>query len=97
MKIKKAFFALVNLISVLVIALAVVVLIIVLLTKPGEAPNIAGYSALRITTGSIEPTYGVNTIILVKKTDPSEIKEGECDLILFIRPRHWMGQLIHIA
>ena len=54
MKIKKAFFALVNLISVLVIALAVVVLIIVLLTKPGEAPNIAGYSALRITTGSME-------------------------------------------
>ena len=77
MKIKKAFFALVNLISVLVIALAVVVLIIVLLTKPGEAPNIAGYSALRITTGSMEPTYGVDTMILVKKTDPSEIKEGD--------------------
>ena len=77
MKIKKVFFALVNLISVLVIALAVVVLIIVLLAKPGEAPNIAGYSALRITTGSMEPTYGVNTMILVKKTDPSEIKEGD--------------------
>lgn len=77
MKIKKAFFALVNLISVLVIALAVVVLIIVLLTKPGEAPNIVGYSALRITTGSMEPTYGVDTMILVKKTDPSEIKEGD--------------------
>ena len=77
MKIKKAFFALVNLISVLVIALAVVVLIIVLLTKPGEAPNIVGYSALRITTGSMEPTYGVDTMILVKKTDPYEIKEGD--------------------
>ena len=77
MKIKKAFFALVNLISVPVIALAVVVLIIVLLTKPGEAPNIAGYSALRITTGSMEPTHGVDTMILVKKTDPSEIKEGD--------------------
>ena len=77
MKIKKAVFALVNLISVLVIALAVVVLIIVLLTKPGEAPNIVGYSALRITTGSMEPTYGVDTMILVKKTDPSEIKEGD--------------------
>lgn len=53
---KESFFALVNLISVLVIALAVVVLIIVLLTKPGEAPNIAGYSALLHYNGK----YGAN-------------------------------------
>ncbi|MEI3222261.1 MAG: hypothetical protein V8S01_09650 [Dorea sp.] len=25
----------------------------------------------------MEPTYGVDTMILVKKTDPSEIKEGD--------------------
>ena len=47
MKIKKAFFALVNLISVLVIALAVVVLIIVLLTKPGEAQDIRRFALQR--------------------------------------------------
>ena len=50
------------------------VLIIVLMTKPGKTPNIGGYMALRITTGSMTPTYGVDTLIFVKETDPSEIK-----------------------
>lgn len=77
MKLKKAFFALINIISIAVIIFAVIVLIIVLLTKPGEAPDIGGYSALRITTGSMAPTYDIDTMILVKKVDPSQIKEGD--------------------
>ena len=59
------------------IAAAVVVLCIVLLTRPGEAPSIAGYTLFRITTGSMEPTYPVDTLILVKKTDPSRIQTGD--------------------
>lgn len=77
MNIKKLVFALINLVSVLVIAGAVVVLCIVLMTKPGQPPSIAGYTALRITTGSMEPTYGLDTLIVVKKTDPTEIKKGD--------------------
>lgn len=75
--IQKIILHLINLISVVTIAGAVVVLCIVLLTKPGEAPSIAGYTVFRITTGSMEPTYPVDTLILVKKTDPSEIKAGD--------------------
>ena len=75
--IRKIIFHLINFISIVTIAGAVVVLCIVLLTRPGEAPSIAGYSVFRITTGSMEPTYPVDTLILVKKTDPSEIKAGD--------------------
>lgn len=75
--VKKAFFAVINLLSVAVIAAAIVVLCMVLFTPSGETPNIAGYSFLRITTGSMEPTYEVDTMIVVKKTEPSEIRVGD--------------------
>lgn len=75
--VKKIFFALINIISVIVIAAAVLVLLIVLLTPSGSPPSIGGYTALRITTGSMAPTYEIDTMLLVKKTDPSEIREGD--------------------
>lgn len=75
--IKKIFFGLINLLSVLVIAAAIVVLCSVVLTRQGDAPRIAGYTVLRITTGSMEPAYKVDTLLLVQKTDPEKIKEGD--------------------
>lgn len=75
--IKKIFFGLVNLLSVLVIVAAVVVLCSVVLTRQGEAPKIAGYTVLRITTGSMEPAYKVDTLLLVQETEPEKIKEGD--------------------
>lgn len=75
--IKKAILTLINILSVLIIGAAVVVLCLVLMTKPGEAPSFGGYTVFRITTGSMSPTYDVDTLILVKKTDPSKIKKGD--------------------
>ena len=75
--IKKTFFALINLLSLVIIAAAIAVLCMVVFTPSGKTPDIAGYSFLRITTGSKEPTYGVDTMIVVKKTEPSEIKVGD--------------------
>lgn len=75
--IKKILLTLINILSVLVIGAAVVVLCLVLMTKPGQAPSFGGYTVFRITTGSMEPTYDVDTLILVKKTDPSEIRVGD--------------------
>lgn len=75
--IKKIFFGLINLLSVLIILAAVIILCVVIFTKQGEAPNILGYTALRITTGSMEPAYPVDAMIVVKQTDPSEVKEGD--------------------
>lgn len=75
--VKKIIYSVIDLISVLIIAAAVIVLCIVLLTKPGKAPEIMGYTVLRVTTGSMEPTYPVDTLIVVKKTEPSQIREGD--------------------
>ena len=74
---KKIIYGIVNFISVVIIAAAVVVLIMVLLTKPGKPPSIGGFTLLRITTGSMAPTYDVDTMILVQETDPSQIREGD--------------------
>ena len=74
---KKIVCVLINILSVMIIVAAVFILCIVLMTKPGKPPNIFGYTALRIATGSMEPTYDVDTMILVKATDPSEIRAGD--------------------
>lgn len=79
--IKKILLTLIDILSVLIIGAAVIVFCLVLLTKPGEAPSIGGYTVFRITTGSMEPAYKVDTLILVKKTDPAEIQVG--DVIAF--------------
>lgn len=71
----------INIISVAIIVAAIGVLMIVLMTKPGDTPSIGGYMALRVTTGSMVPTYEVDTLIVVKETDPAEVKVG--DIISF--------------
>ena len=75
--VKKVIFALINFLSIAIIAAAVAVLCIVLMTKPGKAPSVLGDTVLRVTTGSMAPTYEVDTLIVVKKTDPAEIGEGD--------------------
>lgn len=75
--VKKVIFALINFLSIAIIAAAVAVLCIVLMTKQGKAPSVLGYTVLRVTTGSMAPIYGVDTLIVVKKTAPAEIREGD--------------------
>ena len=48
--VKKVIFALINFLSIAIIAAAVAVLCIVLMTKPGKAPSVLGYTVLRVTT-----------------------------------------------
>lgn len=78
---KKVIYGIINTISVLVIAAAIIVLCMVVLTEPGKAPEIMGYTVFRVTTGSMEPTYPVDTLIVVKKTNPEQIQKG--DIISF--------------
>ena len=75
--VRKFICGVINTLSVVIIAAAIVVLCLVLLTEPGKPPNIFGYTMLRITTGSMAPTYGTDTLIVVKETDPGQIKEGD--------------------
>ena len=78
---KKCFRRLVNLISVLVIAAALYMLFTVVMTRQGEAPSILGYSVFRVMTGSMEPELREDALIVVKKTDPSQIRTN--DIISF--------------
>ena len=78
---KKIILNIINVISVLLIIVAVFVLLTVLFTKSGEAANLFGYSAFRVSTGSMEPTLPVNTFIVVKETEAEDLKVG--DVITF--------------
>ena len=75
--IKRVCFAVINGVSILIIAAAIVVLCRVLMTKPGKAPDIFGYTLLRVTTGSMAPTYETDTLIVVRRMDASEIQVGD--------------------
>ena len=75
--IKKGILVLIDFLSITIIAAAVAVLCIVLMTKPGKAPSVLGYTVLRVTTGSMAPTYDVDTLLLVKKTEPEKLREGD--------------------
>ena len=71
----------INILSVLMIILALFVLLSVVMTKPGKAPSVLGYSSFRVLSGSMEPTIRTGSMILVKETDPSEIRPE--DIISF--------------
>lgn len=64
----------VNILSVLLIVFALFVLLSVIMTKPGKAPSVLGYSAFRVLSGSMEPTLRTDAMIVVRHTDPSEIR-----------------------
>ena len=81
MKIRNIFLNIINVVSVIIITSAVVVLLTVVLTRSGEAPNIFGYSVFRVLTGSMEPAIETDSLILVRRIDPSEIKKD--DIISF--------------
>ena len=71
----------INILSVVMIVLALFVLLSVVMTKPGKAPSVLGYSSFRVLSGSMEPTIRTGAMILVKATDPSEINPD--DIISF--------------
>ncbi|MBE5863968.1 MAG: signal peptidase I [Lachnospiraceae bacterium] len=79
--IKNLLLKLMNVISVLIILASIAALLTVVLAKPGEAPNFFGYSLFRVMTGSMEPTIHTNSLIVVQRTDPQQLVEG--DIITF--------------
>jgi signal peptidase I len=74
---KKVILNIINVVSVLIIVLAVVVMLSVLMTDSGQAPSVLGYSMFRVTTGSMEPTISVDSLIVVHQTDLDELEVGD--------------------
>lgn len=65
----------------IVLIFAAYLFITVVTTEKGKVPSVFGYSFLRVATGSMEPTIHTNTLIIMKKTDPADIKVD--DIICF--------------
>lgn len=85
MKIIKKF---ISALSVVVFIVCLVLLAIVMITPKNSngsrVVNIAGYSIMSVLTNSMEDEYNVGDLILIKKTDVSELKEK--DVITFYSP-----------
>lgn len=74
---KRILLKLLNVLSVVIILCSISVLLTVVLTKKGDVPNIMGYSLFRVMTGSMEPNIPTNSLIVVKRLQPSELREGD--------------------
>lgn len=81
MKAKIIISKIINAICIAVIAVALFVLVSVFFTRSDQVPNVCGFSFFRVVTGSMEPELETDSLIVVKRTDPSLIKEG--DIITF--------------
>lgn len=75
--VRKIITRIVNILSVLIIAAAVLVLLSVVMTKSGDIPSVMGYSLFRVMTGSMEPTIPADAIIVTHNVDPDEIQVGD--------------------
>lgn len=85
---KKIVLNIINGVSVIIIAAAVLVLLTVVLTKSGDVPNILGYSVFRVMTGSMEPAIETDSLIVVKRVEASEIKIGDVISFFSQDPAH---------
>ena len=76
-KIKKAVSGIINFISIAIILGAIYILFVAINTKSGDTPQIFGYSAFRVMTGSMEPELPVDSFIIVKRVEPEELQVGD--------------------
>lgn len=74
---KNLFSKIINGISILIILFAAFILFQVITSRSGQVPNVAGYSMLRVLTGSMEPDIPTDSIILVRRTAPDQVQVGD--------------------
>lgn len=78
---KKVLSKIINVICTIIIIAAILILGFVILSKGDKQPSIFGFSMFRVLTESMEPAVPVNSLVIVREKDPTEIKEG--DIITF--------------
>ncbi len=79
---KKIIGKIVNFILVILIVLAAAILVLVgVNAKSGKATTVLGYGFMAVQTGSMTPEYPIGSVIVIKETDPSALKEK--DVITF--------------
>lgn len=90
--IKKVLLRIMNILSIIIILVAVGVLLIVVLTPKNDVPNISGYSLFRVMTGSMEPKIPVDSLIVVKRTAPANLQTGDV-ISFFSRDPSLLGEV----
>ena len=70
--------------------LPILVLNLILLAKsifaPGEVPRFLGLSPMIVVTNSMDPTISAGDMVIVRRTDPALVTEG--DVISFYNPQN---------
>lgn len=90
---KKVIGKIINFVLVALILFAVAVLVLVgYHAKKGEATTVFGYGFMAVQTGSMTPEYPIGTVIIIKETDPSQLKEK--DVITFYSSNPSLGNMI---
>lgn len=89
---KKILLKIVNVVSILMIICSLGVLLTVVMTKQGEAPNVFGYSLFRVMTGSMEPNIPTNSLIVVRRAEPAELAAGDV-ISFYSRDPSLMGEV----
>ena len=72
----KAFKIIYGIIKTFIVSFLVIYLLFVIIQRVTNNSSIFGYRMFTVATGSMEPVYNVNDVILVKDTDPSTLKVG---------------------
>ena len=70
----KTFQIIYTIIKVFVVAMLSIYLLFVIVQRFTNNSSILGYRVFTIATGSMEPVYNIDDVILVKDTDPSTLK-----------------------
>ena len=75
--VKNVFTKILNILSIFIIAAAVLILLNVVMTKSGDIPSVMGYSLFRVMTGSMEPAIPTNSVIVTRAVEATEIEVGD--------------------
>lgn len=73
----KTFQLIYTIIKIFVVALLSIYLLFVIIQRFTNNSSILGYRVFTVATGSMEPVYNINDVILVKDTDSSTLKKGD--------------------
>ncbi len=73
----KTFQLIYTIIKIFVVSLLSIYLLFVIIQRFTNNSSILGYRVFTVATGSMEPVYNINDVILVKDTDSSTLKKGD--------------------
>ena len=73
----KAFKIIYGIIKTFIVSFLVIYLLFVIIQRVTNNSSIFGYRMFTVATGSMEPVYNVNDVILVKDIEPNTLKVGD--------------------